>query len=192
MPSFVSKEFAGAIDPVIAFYNHDLGQWVILPPDTGRVAEVGVVSGLAAYFASPFAVLVNVLPPPPTTPEPPAPAPAHFVASGLSILPAEIKVGENVTISLNVANDGEETGTYIVELKINGQTIDSQVVTLDGGQSEPVSFTVTETEAGTYEATVSGLSGAFTVAKTSLWWIWLIIAAVVIIGGLLAWRFRKR
>ncbi|MBA7567420.1 hypothetical protein ES708_09131 [subsurface metagenome] len=182
----------GATDPVIAFYNHDLGQWVILPPDTGRVAEVGVVSGLAAYFASPFAVLVNVLPPPPTTPEPPAPAPAHFVASGLSILPAEIKVGENVIISLNVANDGEETGTYIVELKINGQTIDSQVVTLDGGQSESVSFTVTETEAGQYEVTVSGLSGSFGVVKTSIWWIFIIIAAVVIIGGLLAWRFRKR
>ncbi len=182
----------GATDPVIAFYNHDLGQWVILPPDTGVVAEVGVVSGLAAYFASPFAVLVNVLPPPPTIPEPPAPAPAHFVASGLSILPAEIKVGENVTISLNVANDGEETGTYIVELKINGQTIDSHLVTLDGGQSEPVSFTVTETEAGQYEVTVSGLSGSFGVVKTSLWWIWLIIAAIVIILGGLGWRYRKK
>ncbi|MBA7561565.1 hypothetical protein ES708_03204 [subsurface metagenome] len=107
-------------------------------------------------------------------------------------MPAEIKVGENVIISLNVANDGEETGTYIVELKINGQTTDSHLVTLDGGQSEPVSFTVTETEAGTYEVTVSGLSGSFGVVKTSLWWIWLIIAAVVIIGGLLALRFRKR
>ncbi len=184
----------GAADPVIAFYSHTDNQWVILPPDPGVVAEVGVATGLAAYFASPFAVLVNVLPPPPTIPEPPAlaPAPAHFVATGLNITPAEIKVGESVTISLNVANDGEETGTYIVELKINGQTIDSQVVTLDGGQSESVSFTVTETEVGTYEATVSGLSGAFTVVKTSNWWIFIIIAAVVIIGGLLALRFRKR
>jgi len=180
----------GATNPVIAFYDHTNNQWVILPPIPGVVAEVGVATGEAEYFASPFAVLVDV--PPPAIPEPPAPDPAHFVVTGLNITPAEVMVEESVTISLNVTNDGEETGTYTVELKINGQTIDSQVVTLDGGQSETVRFTVTEAEAGQYEVTVSGLSGSFTVVKTSLWWIWLIIAAVVIIGGLLAWRFRKR
>jgi uncharacterized protein YfaS (alpha-2-macroglobulin family) len=114
------------------------------------------------------------------------------VDNSLNIIPAKVKVGENVTISLNVANDGEETGTYTVELKINDQTIGSQMVTLDGGQSEPVSFTLAETEPGQYQATVSGLSGSFTVVKTSMWWIFLIIAAVVIILGGLAWRYRKK
>jgi len=182
----------GASEPVIGFYSHADNRWVILPPDTGRVAEVGVVTGMAEYFASPFAVLASA--PPPATPElpPPAPAPAHFVASSLNITPAEVKAGETVTISLNVANDGEETGTYTAELKINGNTIDSKVVTLDGGQSELVSFAVSSSEAGTYEATVSGLSGSFTVEATSIWWIYLIIAAVVIIGGVLVLRFRKR
>ena len=181
----------GATNPVIAFFSHADNQWVILPPNTGIVAEVGVATGLAEYFASPFAVLASV--PPPATPEPPpALEPAHFVANGLNIMPAEVKVGESVTISLNVANDGEETGTYIVELKINGQVIDSQVVTLAGGQSEPVSFTLTETEPGQYDATISGLSGSFTVVKTSMWWIFLIIAAVVILAGVLGWRYRKK
>jgi len=87
---------------------------------------------------------------------------------------------------------GEETSTYIVELKINGQTIDSKLVTLGGGQSETVSFTLTEAEPGQYEVTVSGLSGSFTVVKPGNWWIFIIIAAAVIILGGLGWRFRKR
>jgi hypothetical protein len=182
----------GGSNPVISFFDHANNQWVILPPDTGIVAEVGVATGLATYFASPFTVLVNV--PPAETPEPPPPTPepAHFVANGLSATPAEVKVGENVTISLNVANDGEETGSYSVELKIDGQTIDSQMVTLAGGQSETVSFTISEAKAGQYEVTVSGLNGSFTVLKPSLWWIYIIIAAIVIILGVLAWRYRKK
>jgi len=123
---------------------------------------------------------------------PPAPNPAHFVASSLNIVPFEVKTEETVTISLNVTNDGEVVGTYLVELKINGNTIDSKAVTLEGGQSEPVSFAVNASEAGTYEVTVSSLSGSFTVVKSSIWWIYLIIAAVVIIGGVLALRFRKK
>jgi len=182
----------GAFNPVIAFFSHTDNQWVILPPDTGIVAEVGVATGLADYFASPFAVLASVTPPATPTPPPPALTPAHFVASGLSIAPAEIKAGESVTISLNVANDGEQAGTYLVELKINGNTIDSKVLTLDGGQSEPVSFAVSAAEAGTYEATVSGLSGSFTVEATSNWWIYLIIAAVVILAGVLVLLIRRR
>jgi PKD repeat protein len=181
----------GASEPVIGFYSHAEGRWVLLPPDTGRVAEIGTASGVAGYFASPFAVLASA--PPVETPEPPpaTPAPAHFVASGLSIAPAEVNTGETVTISLNVANDGEESGTYTAELKINGSTIDSKVVTLDGGQSQAVSFAVSASEAGAYDASVAGLNGSFTVVKSSTWWIYLIIAAVVIIAGLLALRFRR-
>jgi hypothetical protein len=181
----------GASDPVIGFYSHIENRWVLLPPDTGRVAEIGTASGVTGYFASPFAVLASA--PPEETPEPPPanPTPAHFVASGLSITPAEVKTGEAVTISLNVANDGEESGTYTVELKINGSTVDSKVVTLGGGENQAVSFAVSASEAGTYDATASGLSGSF-VVKSSMWWIYLIIAAVVIILGLLALRFRRK
>jgi len=180
----------GASDPVIGFYSYEQGQWIILPPNPGIVADVGIATGMAEYFASPFAVLATV--PPPAIPEPPAPNPAHFVASSLNIVPFEVKTEETVTISLNVTNDGEVVGTYTAELKINGDVVDSQAVTLEGGQSEPVSFSVSASEAGTYEVTVSGLSGSFTVVKSSIWWIYLIIAAVVIIGGVLALRFRKK
>jgi hypothetical protein len=182
----------GAANPVVAFYDHSANQWVVLPPATGIVAEPGIATGEAGFFASPFTVLVDVEPV--ETPEapPPAPEPANFVASGLSITPAEAKTGETVTISLNVTNDGDETGNYVVELKINGATIDSQTVTLGGGQSDVVSFNVSTSEAGTYEVTAFDLSGSFTVTQSSLWWLYVIIAAVVIIAGLLTWRLTRK
>jgi hypothetical protein len=182
----------GASDPVIGFYSHSDNRWVLLPPDTGRVAEDGFATGVTGYFASPFAVLASA--PPEETPEPPPanPSPAHFVASGLSITPPEVKTGEAVTISLNVTNDGEESGTYTVELKISGSTVDSKIVTLDGGQGQAVSFAVSASEAGTYDASVAGLNGSFTVEKSSMWWIYLIIAAVVILAGVLVLLIRRR
>jgi hypothetical protein len=182
----------GASNPVIGFYSHTENQWVILPPDTGRVAEVGVATGVTGYFASPFAVLASVPPAATNDTSPPAPEPAHFVPSGLSITPPEVKAGEAVTISLNVTNDGEESGTYTVELKINGSTVDSKIVTLDGGQGQAVSFAVSASEAGTYDASVAGLNGSFTVEKSSIWWIYLIIAAVVILLGVMALSFRRK
>jgi hypothetical protein len=91
-----------------------------------------------------------------------------------------------------VTNDGEESGTYTVELKINGSTVDSKIVTLDGGQGQAVSFAVSASEAGTYDASVAGLNGSFTVEKSSMWWIYLIIAAVVILLGVMALRFRRK
>ena len=192
----------GAFSPVIAYYDTELGLWVELPPDTGIVAEIGKVTGLADYFKSPFAVLVNVPPPPPPPPPLPVLAPAHFVASGLNIVPSVREIwqlvtfvtltGENVTITVNVANDGGQEGSYLVELKINGETIDKKEVTLGAGQSEQVSFTLSGMEPGQYEVTVSGLSGEFTVLRTINWWLIGGIVAALILLGWLVWRFRKK
>jgi hypothetical protein len=79
-----------------------------------------------------------------------------------------------------------------VELKINGETIDSEVVTLGAGQSEQVSFTLSGMEPGQYEVVVSGLSGEFTVQRTLNWWlIGGMIAVLLILIGWLIWHYRK-
>jgi hypothetical protein len=189
----------GATSPAIGFYDDVQGEWVILPPDTGRVAAEGVATGVANYFASTFAVLVSVSPPATlqaTTP----PAPAHFVVSDLNIASSvrEIwqpvtfvtKTGESVIITANVANDGGQEDTYLAELKINGETIDSQEVTLDAGQSKQVSFTLSGMEAGQYEVSVSGLSDEFTVSRTINWWLIGGIIAGLIVIGCLVWYLR--
>jgi len=184
----------GAYEPFIAWYDAEQGIWIPLPFDPDRLAATGQVTGLANTFASTFAVLVNVpAPEAPPPPPPPAPTPAHFVVSDLNITPAESKVEETVTISVDVANDGEQEGTYLVELMINGQKVDEEEVTLGAGQSEEVTFAVSAAEPGQYEVVVSGLSGEFTVLGTINWWLWgSIIAAVILFAGWLVWYRRRR
>ncbi len=179
----------GGYSPVIAFFDKTQGLWVTLPPDAGRVAEVGKVTGVTDYLASPFTILVNVPPPPPTT--------ANFVVSDLNITtsvreiwqPATFvtKTGENVTITVNVTNNGGQVGTYTVELKIDGETIASQEVTLGAGQSQPVSFTLTDMESGQYEVLVSELSDDFSVFLTINWWLIISIIASLLFLSWLNW-----
>ena len=91
------------------------------------------------------------------------PAPAAFSVSGLSVLPAEVELGETITVSMVVANTGGEAGSYTAVLKINGGKEEEKTVTIAAGSSQTVSFRVTREEAGSCTVTVDGLSGSFTV-----------------------------
>ena len=97
---------------------------------------------------------------------------------------ARSRTGESFTITANIANDGGQEGTYTVELKLNGETVDTTTVTLGAGQSQQVSFILSGMDYGQYQVEVAGLSGEFTVSRTINWW--LIIGIIVAIG-LIAW-----
>lgn len=90
-------------------------------------------------------------------------APAQLSASGLSISPQQVQPGLDVTISINVANTGGETGSYNAVLYINGVVEDSQSVSVAGGTSKNVIFTVTKSKAGVYDVSVAGQNGQFEV-----------------------------
>ncbi len=127
------------------------------------------------------------------------PAPAEFVLSNLTISPAEVKLGESVNISATISNTGEVEGSYIVTLKLNDVAEDTKVVTLAGGQSTTVAFTVSPDVTGIYNVEVDGLVGSFSVVeivKPINWWlIGSIIAASIIIIGVVIWlaiRLRRR
>ena len=94
-----------------------------------------------------------------------APQAAEFRISRLSISPDEVEVDEPVTISMTVINVGVQAGDYTVSLEINGVVEDSEAVTLDGGESAEISFTVEKGVAGSYTIEVDGLTGSFTVTK---------------------------
>jgi uncharacterized iron-regulated membrane protein len=132
--------------------------------------------------------------------EPATPAqPASFVPSDLTITPdVEQTVfvtttGQTVTITVNIANDGGQEGTYDVVLKLNGQAVDTQTVTVDAGQGKQVSFTESGLGYGQYDVEVAGLTGEFTASRTLAWW--LIILIIVVIGLIIwgiVWRRRRR
>jgi len=119
------------------------------------------------------------------------PKPATFTAGALSISPAEVEIGESITISTRVTNTGDLTGSYKVNLKIDGAVVATRSVTLAGSASQKVTFTTSTDTAGTYTVTVNGKSGTFTVKappKPINWWFVALTIVVVILAG---WGIRK-
>ncbi len=122
----------------------------------------------------------EVLPPLP----PVVPKPAAFEVSQLSIAPAEVKIGEVVTISAMVSNIGEVEGSYEAVLKVDGVPVATEAVTLGAGESTKVVFSVTKDVAATYQVEVDGQYGEFTVVTPVPpppfpWW-WIVVGVVVI------------
>jgi len=92
--------------------------------------------------------------------------PANLSASSLSISPQQVNPGEEVTISINVANTGGETGSYNAVLYINGAVEDSQSVSVAPGMTKNVIFAVSKSKAGVYDVLIAGQSGQFEVVHT--------------------------
>ncbi len=117
--------------------------------------------------------------------EPVPPAPAEFVLSNLVVSPTSIETGETVTVSVSVANVGEESGSYTAELLVDGSKVDEETVTLVGGASETVEFTGVSGDEGTHTVAVGDLSGSFTVEappeEPGLNWALYAVAGVVIL-----------
>jgi hypothetical protein len=181
-----------ALNVTMVYYDDINGVWAPLNYETGGpngVAEL-TLSAPINHFSI-FGVLAEVAPP--------SPPPAHFVPSGLSIVPMVekttfvTKTGESVTITANIANNGGQEGDYPVVLKLNGKTVETQTVTLGAGQSQQVKFTPSGLDYGQYEVEVAGLNGEFTVSRAITWWliIVIIVALGLIIWGVV-WGRRRR
>ncbi len=140
--------------------------------DTETVTLIGGASASVSFTVSKtaeatYSVEVNGLTSSFTvaTPEiPEPPEPAEFEVSDLSVTPSEIDAGDDVSVSMTVSNVGEESGSHTIEVKVDGVLVDSGTVTLDGGASTTVGFTVTSSIAGSHAVAVDGLSGSFSVS----------------------------
>jgi archaellum component FlaG (FlaF/FlaG flagellin family) len=85
--------------------------------------------------------------------------------SDLDISPAVAGLGETVNIRAWIKNTGENKAIYKVDLKINGEVIDSKSVTVPGKGQEEVHFTTMQKVPGTYSVSVGNLSGTFEVKQ---------------------------
>ena len=182
-----------ALTVTMAYYDDVNNVWVFLESEAGGpngVAEL-TLSAPINHFSI-FGVLAELG----STPTPPA----HFIPSGLNIVPSVekttfvTKTGESVTITANVANDGGQVDTYTAQLKLNGQIVDTKTVTLDPGQSKQVKFTPSGLDDGQYDVEVAGLSDEFTTSRTITWWLIIVIIAAIglIIWGVVWGRRRRR
>ncbi|MFC4357795.1 CARDB domain-containing protein [Halobium salinum] len=71
--------------------------------------------------------------------------PANFRLSGLDA-PASATQGDTVTVGATVENDGESEGTQPVELRVDGEVVDSREVTLAPGATETVTLGLDTTD----------------------------------------------
>ncbi|PVX27448.1 MAG: hypothetical protein CW716_02255 [Candidatus Bathyarchaeum sp.] len=93
--------------------------------------------------------------------------PAQFQISNLEVTPADAEIGEEVTVSVQVANIGGQSGSYTVSLLVNQTTADSKTVTLDKDASTTVDFKIVKQTSGTYIVEVAGQVSQFTVNEES-------------------------
>ncbi|MEM2100184.1 MAG: CARDB domain-containing protein [Thermoproteota archaeon] len=95
----------------------------------------------------------------------PETSPSEFEVSNLNVNPDTIKVGQAALISVSVKNNGGETGSCVLTLKVNGLVVDTRTVKLNPGQSTTVSFSYTPEKEGIYSIDVNGLTGNLTVSE---------------------------
>jgi hypothetical protein len=92
--------------------------------------------------------------------------PAQVALQYLSIYPKQATANQPVTITTNVVNTGDEAGSLNVALEVNGQVDQTRVVSVGPQATQPVKFTVSRSQPGTYSIDIGGQKGSFTISGT--------------------------
>ena len=95
-----------------------------------------------------------------TTATPPS---AIFNVKNLTVSPAEVKSGQQISVTVIVQNSGSVPGVCTVELKIDNLAADSKIVNLAAQTQDTINFTVSNAEIGAHTIDINGLEGKFTV-----------------------------
>lgn len=69
---------------------------------------------------------------------------------------ASVNPGEELTLSIEVSNDGGSFAIFHVPLVVDGEIKDSKAVTLEAGEKKSVSFTLSFSEEGTHDVEIGG------------------------------------
>jgi len=138
---------------------------------------------------------------PRSSPTPTRPTSSAISLQYINVHPNQAHAGQPVTILTNVVNTGDEAGSYNVVLKINGHVEKSRMVSVGPQGTQPVEFTVTMSQPGTYTVDIGSQRGNFVVTdggttpgvSTATGPLTAAVAAVIVIlAGLLIIVARKR
>jgi hypothetical protein len=132
---------------VLAMWDEVDSEWVNLESTVDLATHT--ICASASHF-TPFATLAYT-------------RPAFFVTSDLTIAPEVVDIGDNVTISVSIANTGDLAGSHEVILKLDNVEVATEDITLAAGASETVTFTISEDTDGTYAVNIDGLADTFVV-----------------------------
>jgi len=91
------------------------------------------------------------------------PLPPEMSVQYVSVKPQQSYANQPVTVLTNVVNTGDEGGNFNVVLKINGRVEQTRMVGVGPQGTQPVKFTVTKAQPGTYIVDIAGQKASFTV-----------------------------
>jgi len=88
---------------------------------------------------------------------------AQMSVQYLNVNPQQASGNQPVTITTNVVNTGDQAGSLNVALKINGQVEQTRMVSVGPQATQPVKFTVSRSQPGTYTVDIFDQNSSFTV-----------------------------
>ena len=137
-------------------YDPELLQWVPLP--TGKVAEderyvhyTAITSRFSVFAITSYQTVPS----------------QKFRAGNLAVSPSQAKPGETVTISADITNISNTTGTYTTSLWISGSAENATDVNLKAGETKKITFTVSRGTEGIYSVRFERLFGQFAVGSVT-------------------------
>ena len=165
--------------------------WTDLSTVNSSLAELGWIMSSIQRLST-FAVIANV-------------SPANFKLSDLTIIPSLSsnvnrgtffnRSGQEATISALVTNNGGQSGNNSITLKLNGTERETKSVYLEPGQSQEVTFTVTNLPSGRYDVSLNDQTGEFSsivhinlLLIGGLVLVFLIVAGIIFIWARRLWR----
>jgi hypothetical protein len=80
--------------------------------------------------------------------------PAEFVVFDFDVTPSPVKMGEVATITAGIENVGEVSGSYEVQLMVNGVVEQTKEITLAGGAKKTETFSLSKGTEGNYSLQV--------------------------------------
>jgi len=178
--------------PFIANYTDEQGL-IRLQPPPDSTDEIGKAKALISH-ASLFVVAAEVLPPPP-------PLPARFEASNLTINPEQAQLGQPVTVSVTIINEGATEGSFELHLIIDGIVRMVKEITLAGNSSETLTFEVSNLAVGKHQVKIAGLTENFKIVRITIPpeesrvnWLLLDVSvgAAIVIGALVLYLTTRR
>ena len=92
----------------------------------------------------------------------------RFSYSPIVVAPVEALVGETVSVSTLITNDGNSGGSVEAKLAVNNQIQETQEVSLSAGETREVKFPVTKYEAGLYPIDINGLGATISFLEPSI------------------------
>jgi VCBS repeat-containing protein len=131
----------------IALWDLDTMEWVALDSIVNTASNTVLVS---VEHLSIYALMAYT-------------RPVSFEMADFILTPQEVCPGESITASILIINQGDYSGTCVLELKLDNEIIQTESIDINGRASATVAFFVTTDTPGEHQVSIGDWQGKFLV-----------------------------